>query len=239
MTGASRGIGAATARRLADDGFDVVVHYHEAVDQAHETAEAVEAAGQRALVVQADIADPDQAQAMADDALATFEHLDTLVNNAGMYPRQLIEDIDAEDWDRVLSVNAGGAFHVTRSLVGHLKARGQGRIVNLSSILGERGSKHGSHYSASKAALLGFTKSLARELAPDGILANAICPGYIETDMLAKDTPEKRAQREEKVPVGRVGQPEEIASVVSFLVGPDASYLTGQTLHVNGGLFIA
>lgn len=239
ITGSSRGIGAATARRLAEDGFDVLVHYHEAKESARGTAEAVRDEGRDAIVVQADIADPDQARRLVDEALEHYEHLDTLVNNAGMYPRNTIDEVEPGDYERVLKVNAQGAFNVTKPLVPHLKANGGGRIVNLSSILGARGSKHGTHYSSSKAAILGFTKSLARELARDGIRVNAICPGAIETDMIASDTPEKRRQREKRIPLGRVGQPEEIASVVSFLVGEDGTYLTGETLHVNGGLYMA
>lgn len=238
ITGSSRGIGAATARRLAEDGFDIVVHYHEAEDRAKRTVEDVREAGAEAVVLQADIADPDQARSMVEESLAHFEHLDTLINNAGMYPRNTIDQVEPADFERVVKVNAQGAFNVTKPLVEHLQERGGGRIVNLSSILGARGSKHGTHYSSSKAAVLGFTKSLARELAPDGILVNAICPGAIETDMIAQDTDAKRRQREETIPMGRVGQPEEIAGVIAFLVGEDASYVTGETIHVNGGLYM-
>lgn len=238
VTGASRGIGAATAIRLAEDGFDVVVHYHEAEDRAKGTVEAVREAGAEAIVVQADIADPEQARALAETSLDHFGHLDTLVNNAGMYPRNTIDQVTPADFERVVKVNAQGAFNVTKPLVEHLRANGGGRIVNLSSILGVRGSKHGTHYSSSKAAVLGFTKSLARELAEDNVLVNAICPGAIETDMIAADTPETRAKRQEAIPMARVGQPEEIAGVISFLVGEDASYITGETFHVNGGLYM-
>lgn len=238
ITGSSRGIGATTAQRLAGDGFDVVVHYHEAEDRARETVQTVRDTGAEAIVLQADIADPDQAGRLVERSLDHFPHLDTLVNNAGMYPRATIDAVDPADFERVVKVNAQGAFNVTKPLVPHLRERGGGRIVNLSSILGMRGSKHGTHYSSSKAAVLGLTKSLARELADAGVLVNAICPGAIETDMIAQDTPEKRAQRERRIPMGRVGQPEEVAGVVSFLVGSDASYLTGETIHVNGGLYM-
>jgi 3-oxoacyl-[acyl-carrier protein] reductase len=138
----------------------------------------------------------------------------------------------------VVEVNAQGAFNVTKPLVDHLVDREPARIVNLSSILGVRGSKHGTHYSSSKAAVLGFTKSLARELGPDGVTVNAICPGAIETDMIASDTEEKRQQRREAIPMGRVGQPEEIADVIGFLASEQASYVTGETIHVNGGLYM-
>ncbi len=239
ITGSSRGIGAATAQRLARDGFDIAVHYHEAHDRAKTTLEAVRDEGAQAIVHQADIADPEQAQDLAETALEHFPHLDTLINNAGMYPRAKVEDVTPEDFERVTKVNAQGAFNVTKPLVPHLKQNGGGRIVNLSSILGVRGSRHGTHYSASKAAVIGLTKSLARELAEHGILVNAICPGAIETDMIANDSPEERQRRQDVIPISRVGQPEEVASVIRFLVGEDASYVTGETLHVNGGLYMA
>lgn len=239
VTGSSRGIGAATARRLAEEGFDVVVHYHQAEDRARETVTAVEDAGADAVLVQADIADPGQALGLADAALEAFEHLDTLVNNAGMYPRHTIDQVEPEDYERVVKVNAQGAFNVTKPLVDHLVDQHPARVVNLSSILGARGSKHGTHYSSSKAAVLGFTKSLARELAPEDVTVNAICPGAIETDMIASDTPDKRRQREDAIPLGRVGQPEEIADVIAFLASRQASYVTGETIHVNGGLYMA
>jgi 3-oxoacyl-[acyl-carrier protein] reductase len=235
VTGSSRGIGQATAQRLAEDGFDVVVHYHENEAGARETANLVEAAGQASIVHQADIADPDQARKLAKAAIDAFGHLDTVVNNAGTYPRQTVDEVSVEDFERVVEVNAHGPFHVTRPLVDRLIEQ-QGAIVNLASIMAVQGSSHGTHYSTGKAGVLGFTKALARELADDGVRVNAICPGAIETDMIADDTEDKRAQREEKIPTSRVGQPEEIASVVAFLVGDDASYVTGETVHVNGGL---
>ncbi len=238
VTGASRGIGAATARRLARDGMDIVVHYHEHRDGAEATARVIREAGQEAILVQADLGEADQAEALADEALGAYDHLEAVVNNAGIYPRQPIEEISADQFESVLRVNTHSAFNVTRRLVPTLKQRGGGRVVNISSILAVYGSSHGVHYTASKAALLGLTRAMARELAPHGIRVNAVCPGYIETDILAQDTHEQRAKRNERVPMGRVGQPEEIAGVVSFLVGPDASYITGQTLHVNGGLWI-
>ncbi|MDX1611817.1 MAG: SDR family oxidoreductase, partial [Candidatus Thermoplasmatota archaeon] len=202
------------------------------------TVDAVEAAGRKAALLQADLADPDQAMRLGQQALDAFHHLDTVINNAGTYPRLPVDEVDPAEWDRVMATNVAGAHTLTRELIAHMREAGGGRIVNLSSILAQYGSSHGVHYSASKAAVLGYTRALARELAGENILVNAICPGYIETDMLKQDTPEKRAERNARVPMGRVGQPEEIAGVVSFLVGPDASYMTGQTLHVNGGLLI-
>lgn len=239
ITGSSRGIGAATAKRLAHDGFDIAVHYHEAEQRAKRTLQAVRQEGVEAIVHQADIADPTQANQLAQAAIDHFPHLDTIINNAGMYPRDTIDNITPEAFQRVNQVNAQGAFNVTKPLVPHLRANGEGRIVNLSSILAVRGSRHGTHYSASKAALIGLTKSLARELAQDNILVNAVCPGAIETDMIENDTPEERERRQRVIPLSRVGQPDEVAGVIAFLVSEDASYVTGETLHVNGGLLMA
>lgn len=239
ITGSSRGIGAAAAKRLARDGFDIALHYHEAEERAKATIQTVRDEGVEATMHQADIADPQQAKALAEAALDHFPHLDTLINNAGMYPRDTIDQVTPEAFERVNKVNAQGAFNVTKPLVEHLKDQGGGRIVNLSSILAVRGSRHGTHYSASKAAVLGLTKSLARELAEDGILVNAVCPGAIETDMIKSDTPEERERRQRVIPLSRVGQPDEVAGVIAFLVSEDASYVTGETLHVNGGLLMA
>lgn len=239
ITGASRGLGAATAIRLAREGMDIVVAYHEDREGAEATARAVEDLGRKVVVGQVDIADAEAARELALDAVRALPHLDTIVNNAGMYPRKPIEEVTPEGFARVLAVNTQGAFNITGPLVPHLKEKGRGRIVNLSSILGAMGSKHGAHYSASKAALLGLTKSLAKELAPHGILVNAICPGAIETEMIAADAEETRAKRLRTIPLGRVGHPDEIAGVVAFLVGPDSSYVTGATVHVNGGLYLA
>lgn len=236
VTGSSRGIGAATAKRLARDGYDVVVHYHEDEAGAKATETAIREMGRECIVQQADVADPDRARDLAELARDRFAHLDTLVNNAGVYWRKPIEEVTPEEWQRLNAINAQGAFNVTRPLVDRLRDR-EGAVVNLASILAVKGSSHGVHYSASKAAILGFTKSLARELAPE-VRVNAVAPGAIETDMIAQDTDEKRRRREANIPQGRVGQPDEIASVIAFLASDRASYITGETVHVNGGLWM-
>lgn len=235
VTGAGRGIGSAVAERLAQDGWDVVVNYRETAEGAETVATTVKAFGQRALIVKADVSRPDEVQAMVEQAVRELGGLDAIVNNAGVYRRTTVPETDFPEWHEALDVNLTGAWYVLKAALPHLKEGA--RIVNLASILGATGTKHGAHYAAAKAGVIAMTSSLAKELAPRGILVNCIAPGAIATEMIAVDTPEERAARERKIPLGRVGEAHEVAGVVSFLLGPDSTYVTGQVLHVNGGLF--
>lgn len=236
VTGAGRGLGAATAERLAQDGWDVVVNYRETAEGAESVASTVQAMGQRALVVKADVTRWDEVQAMVEQTLRELGRLDAVVTNAGIYRRATLDQVEPEDWHETLDVNLTGTYYTLKAALPHLP---QGaRVVTFSSILGAMGSKHGAHYAATKGGVIALTKSLAKELAPRGILVNCVAPGAIETDMIGKDTPEERKAREKQIPLGRVGQPQEIAGVVSFLLGPDASYVTGLVMHVNGGLYV-
>jgi 3-oxoacyl-[acyl-carrier protein] reductase len=178
----------------------------------------------------------DQVQGMVAQAVEELGSLDAVVNNAGIYRRATLDQVEPEDWHETLDVNLTGSFYVAKAAAPHLPQGG--RIVNFTSILGAMGSKHGVHYTASKGGVIAMTKSLAKELAPRGILVNCVAPGAIATDMIGQDTPDQRAAREKSIPLGRVGQPHEISGVVSFLLGPDATYVTGQILHVNGGLYV-
>lgn len=238
VTGASRGLGAATARRLAADGLDVVVHYHQAKAGAEETRNAVEEAGRRAWVVQADLSERSEAEMLFQEISQGAGGVDVLVNNAGIYPRNKLPDISFEEFDRTVRTNLYSAWNCAQLATPYMVERGWGRIVNLSSILGQKGTKHGTHYASSKAGLLGLTKSLALEFAKHSITANAVAPGAIETDILSEDTPEKRTQREQVIPLGRVGQPPEIADAVAWLASDEAAYVTGVVLSVNGGLYL-
>ena len=239
VTGASRGIGKATAEMLALQGLNVVVHYHREKKGALEAAKNVEALGRESLVVRADLSSWPQARTMFAAIRRRFDGVDVLVNNAGVYPRQTLETITPEQWRKTLDTNLSSYFYCAKLAVPRMREHAWGRIINLSSILGQKGSRHGAHYASSKAGILGLTKSLALELARHNITVNAIAPGAIETDILKGDAPEVRARRLKEIPMGRVGTPEEIAEVVGFLASDASRYMTGQVLGVNGGLLTA
>jgi 3-oxoacyl-[acyl-carrier protein] reductase len=236
VTGAGRGLGAATAERLAQDGWDIVVNYRDTAEGAETVATTVKAFGQRALITKADVSRLDQVEQMVQNAMQELGRIDAVVNNAGIYKRSTMDTLDPADWHEALDVNLTGSWYVIKTVLPHF--REDARIVNFASILGAMGSTHGAHYSASKGGVIAMTKSLAKEFAPRGILVNCVAPGAIATDMIGDDTLEERATREQEIPLGRVGQPSEISGVVSFLLGADSSYITGQVLHVNGGLYL-
>jgi 3-oxoacyl-[acyl-carrier protein] reductase len=240
VTGGSRGIGRAIAVALGRRGAHVIVNYAARADAARETAAAVEAAGGQAAIAAFDVADA----AAVTDAIKAIgkDHggLDILVNNAGVAINGLLLRFSDEQWQKTLAVNLGGAFHCIRAAASLLlRAKAAGRIINVTSVVGETGNAGQAAYAASKAGLIGLTRSTARELASRGVTCNAIAPGYIETDMTAEHLPEaQRAKLLEAIPLGKIGRPEDVADAAAFLAGPEAAYITGQVLRVNGGMLM-
>jgi NAD(P)-dependent dehydrogenase (short-subunit alcohol dehydrogenase family) len=235
VTGASKGIGAAVARRLAADGFDVLVHYNTDSSGARRTVDAVKKLKRKGVAIKADLSAPRDLDWLAQETKRLFPRLDCVVHNAGVYERRKFEEMTGSAWVATRLVDLDAPAVLTHLLLDRL-AR-DASVVFISSIAAVRGSKHGAHYAASKAGLQGLAKSLALELAPK-VRVNAVAPGYVDTALLEDDTPAKRKERALEVPLARIGRPEEVASAVSFLAGPDSRYVTGQVLHVNGGLWM-
>jgi NAD(P)-dependent dehydrogenase (short-subunit alcohol dehydrogenase family) len=234
VTGSSRGIGRGIALRYARDGYDVVVNYVSSEEKADAVAERIrEEIGGSAVAVQADVSDPDDARRLVETAREEFGGLDHVVNNAGIDQHVYTENLPPEDFDHVMDVNVNGAFNVTKFARPLLfESEDEPSIVNVSSILAHVGAPIECHYAASKAGLIGLTKSHARDFAPD-VRVNAIAPGHIETDMTADRTEEELQSILDEIPVDRVGQPEDIADAAAYL--RDATFVTGETLEVNGG----
>lgn len=237
VTGSSRGIGAATARRLAANGWELALHGFRHAPEAEALARELARPGVDPWALVGDLADRSAVARLADRVLERWPVLDALVLNGGSYPRAAFDDLDPDRFDACLRTNLTGPVELTRRLLPALRAAPAGRIVVVTSILAFDGSRRGAHYAAAKAGLVGWARSLARELAPS-IRVNLVAPGPIDTDILAGDTPELRAARERSVPLGRIGRPEEVAAAIAFLVSPESSFITGTTLHVNGGLRI-
>lgn len=235
VTGASRGIGRGIALEMARQGADIVVNYSHSEEKANEVARSVNALGRRVLLVKADVSKPGEVEDMRKQVIREFGGAGILVNNAGVHYHLKSWEIDEVEWRRVLGVNLDGVFLCSKAFCHEMKANKWGRIINISSVVGFIGTDHEAHYGASKAAVVGFTKSLALELAPYNVTVNAIAPGLIETDMTAGMTAEGRKKALELIPVGRLGRPEDIAHAAVFLASDRASFITGQTMHVNGG----
>jgi len=235
VTGASRGIGAAIAKRLATDGFRVVVNYAGSTDKAEAIVREIKEAGGEALAIQANVAEADAVKQMIKQTIDTFGQLDCVVNNAGITRDGLLMRMKEADFDAVIDTNLKGAFLVTQAATRPL-LKTNGRIINIASVVGISGNPGQANYVAAKAGLIGLTKSVARELASKGVTVNAICPGFIETDMTDELTEEQRNLSLGQIPLKRFGQTDDIASLVSFIASDEARYITGQTLAVDGGM---
>ncbi|MDQ6601262.1 MAG: 3-oxoacyl-[acyl-carrier-protein] reductase [Chloroflexota bacterium] len=236
VTGASRGIGRAVAVRFARDGAAVIVNYRGSEAAAQETARAVNEAGGEATLVQGDVSKRDDAERLIETAIQQYGRIDVLVNNAGITRDQLLMRMTDEDWDAVLDTNLKGAFYTTRAALRPMLRKRSGRIINISSVVGLIGNAGQGNYAAAKAGLIGFTKSVAREVAGRSITVNAIAPGYIATEMTNAIPENLRGKILEQVPMGRLGTPDDVAAVVAFVASPAAAYMTGTVLPVDGGM---
>lgn len=236
VTGASRGIGRAVAVALASAGAKVAVNYAGNDAAAEETKAAIEAAGGTAILVKADIADSEAVEKMVADTVATFGQIDILVNNAGITRDGLLMRMKNEDFDAVINTNLKGVYYTTKAVTKLMMKKRYGRIINMASVVGLTGNAGQANYSAAKAGVIGFSKTVAKELASRGITCNMVAPGLIATDM-TKDLPEKAKEAMmTSIPLGRAGQPEDVAQAVLFLASDNASYITGQVINVDGGM---
>lgn len=239
VTGGSRGIGRACALRLAEAGCDVAVLYAGNDEAARETVEAIEALGRRARAWKCDVANAEECAAVCKEVASELGCVDVLVNNAGVTRDNLLGRIKDDDFDRVIDVNLKGAFNMVKTLYRTwLRNKGTGRIINVSSVVGLMGNAGQANYAASKAGLIGLTKSVARELAPRGVTCNAVAPGFIETEMTAAMPAPALEAAAGAIPAKRLGRPEDIAAAALFLASDGASYITGEVLKVDGGLYI-
>lgn len=238
VTGGSRGIGRAVVLCLAGLGARVIINYRENHAAAREVLEEVLSGNGRAELAPFDVGRADEVEAAVKGIIDGHEKLDILINNAGVTVDGLLLRQSPPDWDRIIDVNLRGLFHCTKAAARRMIRQRYGRIVNLTSVAGQMGNVGQSVYAASKAGIEGFTKSMARELAPRGITVNAVAPGFIETEMTASLNEETRGRYLEAIPLGRFGGGADVARTVAFLAGPGGEYITGQTIAVNGGLYM-
>jgi 3-oxoacyl-[acyl-carrier protein] reductase len=236
VTGASGGIGRETARLLAASRFELALHHHRHRQEAEHLAAELSQGDRTAFAVSADLGNNASIDRMAMELAARWDRLDVLVQNAGSYPRGSISELSDEQVDATLATNLLGPVRLLRRLLPIIQRSPAGRVIFVSSVLAYTGSAHGAPYATAKAGLIGFARSLARELAPR-ITVNVVAPGATDTAILAADTPELRARREAQIPLGRVASPREVAEAIAFLASPRAAYITGSTLHVNGGIY--
>lgn len=236
ITGATRGIGKEIALELAQNGFDIAVNYRSMQEGIEDIKKEIEAKGVRCEFVGADVANFEQCESMVKETIEKFGKIDVLVNNAGITKDGLIMRMKKEDFEAVIDINLVGTFNVTRNVIPYMIKQKSGRIINVSSVVGVAGNAGQTNYSASKAGVIGFTKSLAKEVASRNILVNAIAPGFIDTDMTKVLSDTVKEGINAQIPLKRMGTPKEVAKVVKFLASEDSSYITGQVINIDGGM---
>lgn len=238
ITGSSRGIGRAIALEFAKQGFSIVVNSSHRGEEGYKVIEEIENFNGKAIYFQADVSDSKQVKTMVNDTIKKFERIDVLINNAGITFDKRLVDLSLRDWNKVLSINLSGTFNCTSEVLKVMIKQGLGKIINISSVIGETGNVGQANYAASKGGIIAFTKSVAKEYASFGINVNAIAPGFIKTKML--ETIPKYFLNEiiSSIPLGRLGKPEEVAKLAYFLASNEANYITGQVFNINGGLFM-
>ena len=236
VTGGSRGIGRAIAIRLAEDGAHVMISYRKGNIEAQEVVDLIKASGRNATAYQSDASLYEPSRELVERIVKEYSRLDILVNNAGITRDGLLMRMSESDWDEVIDTNLKGVFNFSKAAMHPMMSQRSGKIVNVTSIAGISGNAGQSNYAASKAGIIGFTKSLAKEVGSRNIQVNAVAPGFVETDMTAKLTGAQRQKLAEGIPLKRTGRTEEVAGVVSFLASPESDYMTGQVICVDGGL---
>ncbi|HCX2663980.1 3-oxoacyl-[acyl-carrier-protein] reductase [Staphylococcus aureus] len=238
VTGASRGIGRSIALQLAEEGYNVAVNYAGSKEKAEAVVEEIKAKGVDSFAIQANVADADEVKAMIKEVVSQFGSLDVLVNNAGITRDNLLMRMKEQEWDDVIDTNLKGIFNCIQKATPQMLRQRSGAIINLSSVVGAVGNPGQANYVATKAGVIGLTKSAARELASRGITVNAVAPGFIVSDMTDALSDELKEQMLTQIPLARFGQDTDIANTVAFLASDKAKYITGQTIHVNGGMYM-
>jgi 3-oxoacyl-[acyl-carrier protein] reductase len=236
VTGSSRGIGRGIALDVADHGADVVVNYRSSAAEAEAVVEEIRETGGTAVAVQADVADPDAVERMAEEVHEELGTVDVLVNNAGITIDRKFAEMSHEDWQTVVEVNLGGMFNCTKTFWEDIRAADHGRLVNISSVVGQQGNYGQANYAATKSGMFGFTRTVALELSSSGSTANCVAPGFVETDMLAEVPDRVRERILERIPLDRFASVEDVTGIVRFVASPESGYMTGQVLGVNGGM---
>lgn len=238
ITGATRGIGRQIAITLAKEGFDIAINYRKENEDLIETKKMVENQKVKCFTVQGDVSSFEDSERMVKDIIEEFNHIDILVNNAGITKDMLLMRMKKEDFESVIGVNLVGTFNITKNVIPYMMKNRSGRIINVSSVVGISGNAGQTNYSASKAGIIGFTKSLAKEVGSRNILVNAVAPGFIETQMTDVLKEEVKEEISKTIPLKRMGTVEDVANVVKFLASKDSSYITGQVINIDGGMLM-